>query len=45
MSPPVSGRVLEEETVAALSVAFLGVEEEPPSGGMAGQPMQGIQTT
>ena len=42
------GRVLEEETVTTLSVAFPGMEEEPPSGGMAketGQPMQGVQTT
>ena len=41
MPPPVAGRTLEEETVAALSVAFLGVEEEPPSGGIveAGQLM------
>ena len=43
-----AGRALEEETVAALSVAFPGVEEEPPSGGMveeAGQPMQDVQAT
>ena len=43
-----AGRVLEEETVTALFVAFPGMEEEPPSGGMAketGQPMQGVQTT
>ena len=42
MSPPMAGRVLEEETVTALFVAFPGMEEEPPSGGMAeetGQPM------
>ena len=49
MSPPIAGRVLEEETVTALSVAFPSMEEgEPPSGGMAeetGQPMQGVQTT
>ena len=48
VSPPVTGRVLEEETVIALSVAFFGMEEEPPSGGMAEeteQPMQGVQTT
>ena len=48
MSPPVTGRVLEEETVIALSVAFFGMEEEPLSGGMAEeteQPMQGVQTT
>ena len=35
MSPPMAGRTLEEETGATLSVAFLGVEEEPPSGGIA----------
>ena len=48
MSPLVTGRVLEEETVTAIFVVFLGMEEEPPSGGMAeetGQPMQGVQTT
>ena len=48
MSRPMAGRVLGEDTVTALSVAFLVMEEEPPSGGMAeetGQPMQGIQTT
>ena len=42
------GRVLEEETVTALSVVFLGMEKDPPSGGMAeetGQPIQGVQTT
>ena len=46
MSPPVTGRTLEEEAVAALSVVFPGVEEEPPSGDIAeevGQPMQGVQ--
>ena len=43
-----ASRVLEEETVTALSVAFPGMENEPPNGGMAeetGQPMQGVQTT
>ena len=48
MSPPMASRVLEEETVTALSVAFPGMENEPPNGGMAeetGQPMQGVQTT
>ena len=43
-----AGRVLEEETATALSIAFPVMEEEPPSGGMAeetGQPMQGVQTT
>ena len=42
-----ASRVLEDETVTALSVVFPGMEE-PPSGGMAketGQPMQGVQTT
>ena len=46
MSPPMTGRTLEEETVTALSVAFPGVEEEPPSSDIAeeaGQPMQGVQ--
>ena len=41
-----TGRTLEEETVATLSVVFLGVEEEPPNGDIAeeaGQPMQGVQ--
>ena len=41
-----TGRTLEEETVAALSVVFLGVEEEPSSDDIAeeaGQPMQGVQ--
>ena len=43
-----AGRVLAEEAVTALSIAFLVMEEELPSGGMAeetGQPMQGVQTT
>ena len=35
MSPPMASRALEEETVAALFVAFPGMEEEPPSDGMA----------
>ena len=46
MSPPMTGRTLEEETVTALSVALPGVEEEPPSSDIAeeaGQPMQGVQ--
>ena len=46
MSLPMTSRTLEEETVAALSIAFPGVEEEPPSGDIAeeaGQPMQGVQ--
>ena len=41
-------RVLEEETVTALSIVFPVMEEEPPNGGMAeetGQSMQGVQTT
>ena len=48
MSPPMAGKTLEEETVAALSIAFPGVEEEPFSGGIveeAVQPMQGVQAT
>ena len=48
MSPPVASRVLEEETITALSVAFPDMEKEPPSDGMAEktkQPMQGVQTT
>ena len=43
-----AGRVLEEEMVTALSVAFPSMEEEPPSGGMAEETrksMQGVQTT
>ena len=43
-----AGRVLEEETITALSIVFPGMEEEPPSGGMAeetGRPMQGVQAT
>ena len=32
--PSTAGRTLEEETVAALSIAFLGMEEEPSSGGI-----------
>ena len=43
MSSPMAGRVLEEETVTALSIAFPVMEVEPSSGGMAketGQPMQ-----
>ena len=46
MSPPMTGRTLEEETVTTLSVAFPVVEEEPPSSDIAeeaGQPMQGVQ--
>ena len=46
MSPPMTSRTLEEETVAALSAVFPGVEEEPPSGDIAEkarQPMQGVQ--
>ena len=42
------GRVLEEETITTLSVAFPSMEEEPPNGGMAmqtRQPMQGVQAT
>ena len=41
-----TGKILEEEAVTALSVAFPIVGEEPPSGGLAeetGQPMQGSQ--
>ena len=40
MSPPMAGRVLEEETITALSIVFPGMEEEPPSGGMAEEIMQ-----
>ena len=46
VSPPMTGSILEEETVATLSIVFLGVEEEPPNGDIAeeaGQPMQGVQ--
>ena len=35
MSPPMTSRTFEEETVAALSVVFPGVEEEPPNGDIA----------
>ena len=41
-----TGKVLEEEAVTALSVAFPVMEGEPPSGGLAketGQPTQGAQ--
>ena len=44
--PPTAGRTLEEEMVAAPSVAFPCVEEEPSSGDVmeeVGQPMQGVQ--
>ena len=43
-----ASRVLEEETVTTLSIAFPIMEEEPPSVGMVEetrQPMQGVQTT
>ena len=46
MSPSITGRTLEEETIVALTVVFPGVEEEPPSGDTAkkvGQPIQGVQ--
>ena len=46
MSPPMTGRTLDKEMVAALSIVFLGVEEEPHSGDIveeARQPMQGVQ--
>ena len=46
MSPPMTSRTLEEETVATLSVVFPSVEEEPPNGDIAKearQPMQGVQ--
>ena len=42
VSPSITGRTLEKETVAALSVAFPNVEEKPLSGDIAkeaGQPM------
>ena len=41
-----TGKILEEEAVTALSIAFPIMGEEPPSGGLAeetGQPMQGSQ--
>ena len=41
-----TGRTLEEETIIVLSIAFPGVEEEPPSGDItekAKQLMQGVQ--
>ena len=43
-----TGKVLEEETVTALFIAFPIIEEKPPSGGLAeetGQPMQGAQAS
>ena len=46
MSPPMTSRTLEEETVATLSVMFPSVEKEPPNGDIAKearQPMQGVQ--
>ena len=36
------GRVLEEETITALSVVFPGMEE-PPSGGMAKEARQAVK--
>ena len=41
-----TGKVLEEEAVTTLSIAFPVMEKEPPSGGLAeetGQPTQGAQ--
>ena len=41
-----TSKVLEEEAVTALSIAFPVMEEEPPSGGLAEetrQPTQGAQ--
>ena len=41
-------KVLEEEIVTALSIAFPVMEEEPPSGGLAeetGQPMRSAQAS
>ena len=41
-----TGKILEEEVITALSVAFPIIGEEPPSGDLAeetGQPMQGSQ--
>ena len=46
VSPPMTSRTLEEETVATLSVMFPSVEKEPPNGDIAKearQPMQGVQ--
>ena len=43
-----TGKVLEEETVTAFSIAFPVMEEEPPSGGLAeetGQPMRSAQAS
>ena len=48
MSPPMTEKVLEEEIVTALSIAFPVMEEEPPSGGLAeetGQPMRSAQAS
>ena len=46
VSPPMTSRTLEEETVATLSVVFPSMEEEPSNGDIAKearQPMQGVQ--
>ncbi|XP_050256098.1 uncharacterized protein LOC126701777 [Quercus robur] len=46
VSPPVTGKVLGEETITALSVIFPVMGEEPPTDDPAdgiGQPMQGSQ--
>ena len=43
-----TGKVLEEEAVTVLSIAFPIMEEQPLSGSIAvetGQSMQGVQTT
>ena len=42
MSPPMTGKVLEEKIVTALFIVFPVLEEEPPNGGLAeetGQPI------
>ena len=41
-----TGKVLEEEAITTLSIAFPVIEEEPPNGGLGeetGQPTQGTQ--
>ena len=44
--PSTTSGTLGEEVIATSSVILLGVEEEPPNGGMTkevSQPMQGVQ--
>ena len=43
MSPPKTGKILEEEAVTALSVTFPIMGEEPPNGGLAEETRQLMQ--